>query len=280
MPVTNRILNKQAREAKKVDRHYVSGVLRHPTVLREEQMKSWKLVVAVGFLLPLVVITVVTALQLVGRALVYQAFWKSSELGFFLLGGVAWWAMFYSGIRLVSMYVHGHEWSHAITALVCGGKIYKVVAGPNGGYVDTNKSNTWITLAPYLVPLFTMVLLGVSLALSFLIEIRETTALPIGSLFTLKFQPIWICSFLIGWSWFFHITYTIKTIRLEQGDLVRNGEFFSIILIFFSNLLLLVTMFLLAASGPDLTFLEVFHTWWHTFTYLVGWVWTILTQTV
>lgn len=279
MATTNRMLNNRTRKAREAHRHHVSGILRHPEVVREERMKSWKLVTAVLLLLPLVAVTVITALQLMGRALVYQAFWKSSELGFFLLGGIAWWTMFYTGVRLVSMYVHGHEWSHAITAWACGGKIYKVVASADGGYVDTNKSNTWITLAPYLVPFYTLIALVISMAVSFFVEMRSAVPVDLGS-FAFAFRPVWISAFLIGWSWFFHVTYTIKTIRLEQGDLVRNGEFFSIVLIFFFNLILLVGMFLMAAPGPELTPFEVLSTWWHTFSGMIEWAWTILTQTV
>lgn len=279
MATTNRMLHSRTRKARQAHRHHVSGTLSHPHVVREERMRHWKLMTAVLLLIPVAGVTVVTAAQLMGRAFLYQAFWKSSELGFFLLGGVAWWVMLYCGARLIGFYVWGHEASHAAVALCCGGKILGFQANASGGYVDTTKSNTWITLAPYLVPIYTLVVLLVSFGVAVFLEMRVGVPVEVGP-FRFGFRPVWISAFLAGWSWFFHITYTVKTIRLEQGDLVRNGEFFSIMLIFLSNMLLLVAMFLMAAPGPDLTIREVLGTWWHNAEQTVAALWTVVTQTI
>ncbi len=279
MPTTNRMLNPRARKQRQAHRHHVSGTMSHPHVLREEKTKHWKLITAVLLLIPIAGVTLVTAAQLMGRAFLYQSFWKSSELGFFLLGGVAWWVMYYCGARLIGFYVWGHEASHAIVALGCGGKILDFQANASGGYVDTTKSNTWITLAPYLVPLYTLLVLLISMAVGFFVEMRVSVPVEIGPV-SFGFRPVWISAFIVGWSWFFHVTYTVKTIRLEQGDLVRNGEFFSIMLIFLTNILLLIGMFLMAAPGPDLTVGEVLGTWWHNAVETIAALWTVATETI
>jgi hypothetical protein len=273
------MLSTRERQARREFRHKVSGTLSHPHCIREERLKHWKLMAAVVLLLPVAGVTFVTIVQFMGRALVQQAFWKSSELGFFLIGGMAWWAMFYGGVRLVGLYVWGHEASHAAVALLSGGKILGFQASASGGYVDTNKSNTWITLAPYLVPLYTLIVLFLGLGAGLLVEMRVAVPVELG-LVAFAFKPVWIAAFGVGWTWFFHITYTIKTIRLEQGDLVRNGEFFSIVLIFLSNLLLLMGMFLLASPGPDLTVMDWFATWWHNASQAASALWTVATETI
>jgi hypothetical protein len=77
--------------------------------------------------------------------------------------------------------------------------------------------------------------------------------------------------YLVGLTWWFHATYTAKTIRLEQGDLTKNGEFFSMMLIFLFNTGVLMFMLLAASPSPALGLGEVAHCWWGVASDMLGW---------
>jgi hypothetical protein len=85
-------------------------------------------------------------------------------------------------------------------------------------------------------------------------------------------RPVWIFYALLGLSWWFHITYTLKTVIARQSDLERNGEFFSMLLIFLINVALIVGLFLAASPSPGLSFLEVGRCWMG----MAGWLWDLV----
>jgi hypothetical protein len=94
---------------------------------------------------------------------------------------------------------------------------------------------------------------------------------------TVNLKPLRLLYALIGLTWCFHATYTVKTVIAEQGDLKRNGEFFSMMLIFLINAFLLIALFLAASPAPGLGLAEVLRCWWSVaagiFGWLLGWVW-------
>jgi hypothetical protein len=65
------------------------------------------------------------------------------------------------------------------------------------------------------------------------------------------------------------VTYTIKTVLTHQSDLERNGEFFSMSLIFLVNVLIIVGLYLSAAPAPGHEFIELGRCWAGN----AAWVW-------
>ena len=182
-----------------------------------------------------------------------QPFWKGEEFWFFSLGAALWllwfigsfWAM--GGPRPLRIYVFGHELTHAIWVWLWGGKVYeKQWWSRDGGYIVTDTHNFWIALAPYFYPLYSLVVV---------------VAFGIGSLFynltnsTVSFlmmTPLQWLFLLLGATWAFHLTFTIWMIPKGQTDLTSHGVFFSLVIIYLMNVILL-SVFLVVAA-PDLSF--------------------------
>jgi len=57
---------------------------------------------------------------------------------------------------------------------------------------------------------------------------------------------------LIGFSWTFHITFTLWMIRRDQPDVDQNGRTFSFSVISLANILIIAT--LLIVASPTVTF--------------------------
>ena len=57
---------------------------------------------------------------------------------------------------------------------------------------------------------------------------------------------------LIGLTWAFHISFTLWIIPRGQSDLTYHGTFFSLVVIYLMNLLLLTALLIFAA--PEVTF--------------------------
>lgn len=219
--------------------------------------KQW---VAWLCLLPLGAVTAFTLVEMFWRAVIRLDFWRSEPLVFFMTGGLAWWASWLAGWRPMHTYVIGHEVSHMLMARAFGGKIYDWDHGPDGGYVETDKTNTWITLAPYIIPLYSLGVLAVFSVAGMFWDMQALVAVDAG-LLAFHFKPAWIFYILLGFTWWFHATYTCRTVAMEQSDLKRNGEFFSMQLIFVMNLALLVALFLASSSTPGLGLGELARCW-------------------
>ena len=54
------------------------------------------------------------------------------------------------------LYVTAHELSHALAALLSGVKVRKIAVRRQSGYVLTDSTNTFISLAPYFIPFYTL----------------------------------------------------------------------------------------------------------------------------
>ncbi|MCB1208690.1 MAG: hypothetical protein KDK97_05160 [Verrucomicrobiales bacterium] len=236
-------------------------------------MKKW---IGVLVLVPLALITFVTMLKFFGRISSRHGLWRSEEVIFFGAGTLAWTAAYLAGWRPIVSYVFGHELSHLIVAKLCGGKILDFHVSAKGGYVETDKSNTAISLAPYLIPLYSIVAMIIFGLLGIFVQLDTAHALHLGRL-TLNAKPVWLLYLLMGFTWAFHLTFTITTIRAEQGDLKRNGEFFSTLLIFIINVVLVLGLVLIASPNPDFSVAEVFRCWFGVASSIVGWLFSFLT---
>ncbi len=253
-------LNSRERTSQQMERSKPAGVRRHPSARQQRQVKRFKGWLAALLLLPLGLITAMTLGELLWRALTRLDFWRSEQFLFFTLGGIAWALTYATGWRPMHIYVLGHELSHLIVARAFGGKIISWKVTAQGGYVETNKTNTWITLAPYLLPFYSVVVMLLFGIVGMFWHLQEMRGVPLGS-HIVNLRPVWLFYAMLGLTWWFHITYTLKTVFIHQSDLERNGEFFSMALIFLINVVLIVALFLAASPAPGLGFLEVGRCW-------------------
>lgn len=138
-----------------------------------------------------------------------------------LLGGIAAFALCWAAIsHPVRAYVLGHELTHALWGLLFGARPSDVRVGPSGGSVKLTKTNVVITLAPYFFPFYTFVVIVAALV-------------TFAFLRPLPYLPLWM--FLIGFTWAFHILFTIETLCERQPDVKRYGRMFSWSVIFLAN---------------------------------------------
>ena len=117
--------------------------------------------------------------------------------------------------------------------LAHGGRVSRFRISRDGGHVVTSKANFWIALAPYFFPIYSILAIVAYGVLSFFLNMQ-----PYGRLLYA----------VIGATWAFHFTFTCWMIPKNQTDLSDQGTFFSLVVIYLMNLLLLSTMLILASS--------------------------------
>src|SRR6185437_2717369 len=134
--------------------------------------------------------------------------------------------------RPILIYVFGHELTHALWVWLMGGRVSRFRVSHDGGHIVTNKNNFIIALAPYFFPIYSILAIAVYGILSFFYDVQ-----PYGRLLYA----------IIGVTWAFHFTFTCWMIPKNQTDLSDHGTFFSMVIIYLMNLLLLSVMLVLAA---------------------------------
>lgn len=137
-------------------------------------------------------------------------------------------------------YVLGHELTHALAAWMSGAKVLGISVGERGGHVDLSHSNAFIALAPYCIPLYTILVVAGYRALLYY---RPGA----GS------RPVFLA--LMGLSLGFHLVKTFETITdRSQPDLpAAGGVLFSLALIALANgLIVLLLVKALFPAAVDL----------------------------
>ena len=197
----------------------------------------WVKFVLAIFLVPMCGVLTQTFFTAFARATVTQRLWAGEEFWFFSLGAVLWLIAFFGLPRPILIYVFGHELTHALWVWLMGGRVSKFRVGPDGGHVVTTKANFWIALAPYFFPIYSILAIVIYGALGLFLNMQ-----PYGRLLYA----------VIGATWAFHFTFTCWMIPKNQTDLTEQGTFFSLVMIYLMNLLLLSVMLILAS--PQITF--------------------------
>lgn len=145
---------------------------------------------------------------------------------FALLGGVLafslCWALLPHPVRT---YVVGHELTHALWGIAFGAKPSNFKVGKSGGSVNLTKTNFFITLAPYFFPFYTFVVLIAALVTYIFVR-------------PLPLLPLWV--FLIGFTWAFHLLFTMQTLTEKQPDIRMYGRVFSWTFILMANVALIL----------------------------------------
>lgn len=137
--------------------------------------------------------------------------------------------------RPVIVYVFAHELVHALATWLCLGQVTNLQASAAGGKVTTSKSNTFIRLAPYFVPLYAMLA-----ALLFV-------ALDAGWRPMAEYR--WALSAALGFTMAFHVGFTLWSLNRGQPDLKPDGWLFSLVIIYLANVLVLAAMLGIALTG-------------------------------
>lgn len=158
-----------------------------------------------------------------------------------LLGGFALWVfIYYSLPRPMRSYVLAHELTHALWGALMGARVSDLRVTTQGGSVRLSKTNFLIVLAPYFFPLYTVLVIVGFFVLSAFYDLHY-------------YIPFWLS--LIGFTWGFHLTFTISMLRQNQSDIEESGKVFSYAVILLLNLLGLC-LWIVAIGDPTLESIE------------------------
>ena len=158
------------------------------------------------------------------------SFWQSEPVWFSVLGLLVFAAVKYFRLidpMLMFAYVLGHELTHALAAVLCFGKVQSLSVDVDGGYVDTDTDNLFVSLAPYFVPLWMLLWLGVLFVANWVYPFDA-------------YLPWFYAGF--GFWWGFHVYWTLWVIPREQPDLLENGVVLSFMIILLTNVVALLLM--------------------------------------
>jgi hypothetical protein len=166
-----------------------------------------------------------------------RSLWHSREVWLFSVGFLLWLIAFIFLPRPTGLYVVGHEYTHAIFVRLCGGRVGRVHASADGGYVLSDRNNFLIGLSPYIFPFWTFVSLAILGVAGLVLKIPY------------HHHVLFFCT---GVSWSFHITFTIDMITKNQPDIEDNGRFFSLTLIYLCNVLIISALLVIASPRVTL----------------------------
>ena len=172
-------------------------------------------------LLPTLVLAGAELLELFKAAL---GQWKHVVL--FAGGAIVYGVIHYTWYNFSRIYVFAHEMTHALAAFLCGYKVHKISIKKDNGFVKMDQTNTFVVLAPYFVPFYTLVF-----AFCYLVSSLFTDMKPYG--------PYML--FAVGFLTAFHLIQTFKTLwEADQPDLkLAGGKVFSLVTITLVNLVIL-----------------------------------------
>ena len=199
-----------------------------------------------AFLLPVAWVLTQTFFGSFSRAAVEHGFWAAEEFWFFGLGAVLWLLAFGGSLwvfgepRPMRIYVYGHELTHAVWIWAMGGRVGRIECSRDGGSITTDTHNFWIALAPYFYPLYSFAVIACYGAVSVFYDVSPYTRVLFAA---------------IGVTWAFHMSFTLWMIPKGQSDLTYYGTFFSLVVIYLMNLVLLTGLLILAA--PEVTFSDI-----------------------
>lgn len=238
---------------------YDANPLRHiqATLAQEQNYIDMELSFGIRFLrwviafllLPVCVVTTYTLISQFSNETLHRRLWVTQEFWYFTTGALLMCTWFFTGLMrtmFLYLYVLGHELTHAIFVFCHLGKVSGMKVSVHGGYIATNKSNILISLSPYFFPFWSMILLLVYGILSYCVKLP-----------TYSDQVLYA---MLGASWTFHLLWTLWMIPRDQPDLKENDTFFSLVIIYLANILILATM--LCLSSRTLTFEHFTAAWW------------------
>ena len=151
-------------------------------------------------------------------------------------------AVFFVLPRPIRTYVLGHELTHALWALLMGGRVGKLSVGKSGGHVELTRTNFVITLAPYFFPFYTVLIIAIYYLSGIWFDVEA-------------YRTWWLAG--VGFTWSFHITFTIQMLSERQPDIQEHGRIFSYLVIYIMNLLVIGAWMILIGSPRFISFGEL-----------------------
>jgi hypothetical protein len=139
---------------------------------------------------------------------------------YFIAGILSYLAFQWVFFRPIRTYVFGHELTHAMAAWMTGGKVRHFHVSKKGGSVTVTKTNFFVALAPYMVPLYALGLVGAFYGISHFYPLRSYWN-----------SFIWLLGAAVG----FHMALTVYALKHDQPDLKLVGKFLSAVIIFLGN---------------------------------------------
>ena len=224
--LVNPLANRKRRSRKET-----FGVDTHSEVEWVVPVRHLKQIIAV-FLIPPAWVLTRAFFSSFSDAAFRHGFWASEEFWFFSLGILLWIITFFGLPRPMLLYVFGHEFTHALWVWLMGGKVSKFRITRDGGYIVTDTNNFWISLAPYFFPIYSILILTFYGGLGAFMEVEPYRRWLFGA---------------VGFTWAFHITFTIWMLWKGQTDLIEHGTFFSMMVIYLVNFSVLSLMLILAS---------------------------------
>jgi len=138
-------------------------------------------------------------------------------------GGFGMWLLVFLTLpRPVRTYVAAHELTHALWGWAMGARVMGIRVGKHSGSVTLSESNFLVTLAPYFFPLYTILLIVVYCVLSLFYPME-------------RYYLVWLA--LVGFTWAFHVTFTVTTLLQKQSDIRQCGHLFSYGVIYLLNVI-------------------------------------------
>lgn len=146
---------------------------------------------------------------------------------FFLLGGGLYVALHFALYDFSRFYVLAHEFTHAISAMLCGYKVSNVNVNKDSGSVKVTGANVFIFLSPYIIPLYAVLIAFAYWAVGFFypVEIYRSTVVA-----------------LLGFFSVMHFIHTYKALtEVQQPDVkMAGGSIFSFSLIILFNAVIIL----------------------------------------
>ena len=192
------------------------------------------------FLLPVALILTETFFKAFTTS-VQHGLLATQSFGCFAAGMILFGILFFIVPREILMwpYVFGHEITHAIWVKIFGGNVADHFhVSLDGGHVLTDRVNTWIALAPYFFPLYSLLVVTLYGAASLAADLSHYR---------------WVLFLLLGFTLAFHLVFTCLLIAKGQPDLHYGGTFFSLLIIYLINLLIITGLLLLTGKEISLT---------------------------
>jgi hypothetical protein len=126
----------------------------------------------------------------------------------FLLGGFSWLMLFLCFTRPIKSYILAHELTHLFAAWLTGVPAGKLTFHRDGGSVQVARTTLWISLAPYFIPFYCLlILLAHTLA-----QLWQDPAL---------WSPY--LPFALGFTWSYHLCFTLYSLTRTQSDIRPYG---------------------------------------------------------
>lgn len=142
-------------------------------------------------------------------------------------------------------YVFGHELTHATAAWVSGGQVKEMKVGAKQGSVKTNKLTGFIALAPYLIPVYAILVALFYGVAGFFVDVHP-----------------WVKGFFfgLGAALAFHLVFTVEALKQKQSDLEVVGPLLSLDIIYWANVTLVVAV--MSGVVPEIRFMDYLSDGW------------------